>query len=390
MRRPGAWITGTLLALGASLTAGPPTAAAATVSADWPTFKGNNARLGQGPALSLPVKQLWKVHLGGSLYSSPAIQDGLVLLGSSDKHLTALDLSDGKTRWSKTLPDRIWGSAPAIAGGLCYIGCVDGCVHALALADGKEAGRWCGHPHGLMGKADVLSSPLVEGGRLVFGSDDGCIYGAELAGTAVWKAATGDIIHDNAACAVSGTAFIPSQDGKLYALALADGARRWAWAAPKPFNTVPSCANGLVYVGDGDSKVYALDASDGKLRWSFATGGRGIMASPSLGPDHSLVIGSTDHFVYCLDAESGALRWKAKTGDVVLASALITGSLVWLGSFDEKFRALDLKTGEERWSTELEGGVFTSAAASGDKIVVAGRGGDVICLQATAAPAVQP
>ncbi len=377
MRRPGTCITAALLGLGASLWAGP---------AAWPTFKGGNARLGQGPALELPVKQVWKTHLGGSLYSSPAIQDGLVVLGSSDKKVRALDLADGKVRWTSTLSDRVWGSAPAIAGGLCYVGCVDGCVHALALADGREAGRWCGHPHGLMGKADVLSSPLVEGGRLVFGSDDGSIYGEDLAGTAAWKVATGDIVHDNAACAVSGTAFIPSRDGKLYALGLDDGARRWTWAAPKPFNTVPSCANGLVYVGDGDSKVYALDAGTGKVRWSFATGGRGIMASPSLAGDGSLVIGSTDHNVYCLDAASGAPRWQAQTGDVVLASALITGSLVWVGSYDGKFRALDLKTGQEQWSVALEGGVFTSAAVSGDRIVVAGRGGDVVCLQATAVP----
>jgi outer membrane protein assembly factor BamB len=378
VRRPWALIAGPLLALGASLSAGP---------ADWPTFKGGNARLGQGPALELPVKQAWKIHLGGSLYSSPAIQDGLVLLGSSDKHVTALDLASGEVRWTHALPDRVWGCAPAAAGGLCYIGCVDGCVHALALADGKETGRWCGHPHGLMGKADVLSSPLIEGGRLVFGSDDGFVYGADLAGAAVWKVPTGDIIHDNAACALSGTAYIPSRDGKLYALALADGALRWSWAAPKPFNTVPAVAGGLVYVGDGDSKVYALDAATGRPRWSFATGGRGIMASPSLGDDGSLVIGSTDRHVYCLDAASGALRWKTQTGDVVLASALVTGSLAWVGSFDGKFRALDLKTGQERWSTGLDGGIFTSAAASGDRIVVAGRGGDVVCLQATAVQA---
>ena len=382
MRRPWAMIAGALLALGVSLASAQ---GAGTPAADgaWPTFKGGNARLGRGPDLGLPVKQLWKSHLGGSLYSSPAIQDGLVILGSADKHVTALELADGKVRWSHALPDRIWGSAPAVHGNRCYIGCVDGCMRGLALSDGQEHGRWCGQPHGLMGKADVLSSPMIEGARLVFGSDDDFVYGVDLDGGPAWKAATGDILHDNAACAANGTAYIPSRDGKLYALALADGALRWSWAAPKPFNTVPSTDGAAVFVGDCDSRLYALDAATGKPRWAYTAGGRGIISSPSLGADGSVVFGSTDHLVYCLEAASGALRWKAKTGDVVLSSALLTGGLAWIGSYDGKFRALDLRTGEERWSIELDGGVFTSAAVSGDRIVVAGRGGDVICLQAT-------
>ena len=204
MRRPGAWIAGALLALGAAC----PAASAAHPPSHpriGSTFKGDERPA--GPAArpwGLPVKRLLEDSPSWvRLYSSPAIQDGLVLLGSSDKHVAALDLADGKVRWSHALPDRVWGSAPGHRGGglVAYIGCVDGCVHALALADGKETGRWCGHPHGLMGKADVLSSPLVEGGRLVFGSDDDAVYGADLAGTKVWKVPTGDIVHDNAACA---------------------------------------------------------------------------------------------------------------------------------------------------------------------------------------------
>jgi outer membrane protein assembly factor BamB len=364
-----------------SLCAGPAPAG------DWPAFKGGPARAGLGPALGPPVRGLWRVRLKGSLYSSPIIVGGRVLLGSSDKRFYCVGLADGAIEWEHPLSDRVWGSGPAAEGGRAYVGCVDGCVHALSLADGTEVGRWCGHPHGLLGGgADVLSSPLLAGGELVFGSDDQSIYGVALGGGPGWSLRTGGILHDNGACACAGTAYMPSRDGKLYALGLADGAQRWAFQAPKPFNTVPACDGQRVWAGDGDSRLYCLSAASGQPLWSFQTGGKGLMSSPALGGDGSVVFGSSDHQVYCLDAATGALRWRAATGDVVLASPLITGATVWIGSYDGSFRALALADGRELWRSTFDDGVFTAAAASGDRIVVAGRGGELACFVATAVP----
>src|SRR5665213_145282 len=112
----------------------------------WPTFKGDNARTGRGPALRLPISVDWMVHLKGSLYSSPAIADGLVVLGSSDKRVYARDLISGVQRWERILPDRIWGSAPAIQDDRVYIGCVDACVYALSLTAGTVVHSYCAGP----------------------------------------------------------------------------------------------------------------------------------------------------------------------------------------------------------------------------------------------------
>ena len=357
-------------------------------AADWPAFKGDAARSGLAPALEPPVHEAWRVHLKGSLYSSPAVSQGRVLLGSSAKRLYCLDLKDGAMLWAADLPDHVWGSSPAVADGQAFVGCVDGCVHALALADGHEVRRWCGQPHGFFGGGDeVYSAPLVAAGKLVFGSDDQAIYGVDLQGAAAWRVETDGIIHDNGACACGSTAYIPSRDGKLYALALADGAQRWAFSAPKPFNTVPLCDGGTVWAGDGDSRLYCLDAATGAVRWSFLAGKRGLMSSPALGADGTLVFGSTDGSVYGLDGATGQQRWRHKTGDMVLASPLITGAVAWIGSFDGSFRALRLADGHELWRSHLDGGIFTSAAASGDRVLVSGRDGDLACFQATPPPA---
>jgi outer membrane protein assembly factor BamB len=359
----------------------------AALPAAWPCLQGDAARSGRGPALGLPVQELWRAKLDGSLYSSPAVAEGLVVLGSSDRRVSAYDLASGTLRWRQELPDRVWGSGPAIDGGRVFIGCVDGCVHALSLQDGALQASYCAQRKGYFGeRPDVLSSPLVVDGRLFFGSDNHDIYGWDLQGRRdLWRVATGDILHDNSAAACGGRVYFPSRDGALYAMDAADGTLRWRFERKKAFNSIPTCDAQSVYIGNADGAFYALRAEDGVLRWSFQTR-RGIMSSAALGPDGSVVFGSADGKVYSLDAATGRERWSHKTGDLVLASPLITGALVWVGSYDDNFYALDLASGEERYRTKLKGGVFTSAAAAGDKILVAGRDGDLLCLQATPAP----
>jgi eukaryotic-like serine/threonine-protein kinase len=353
----------------------------------WTTFKGGPERRGLGPALTLPVRELWRVDLKGSLYSSPAISDGLVVLGSSNKRMQALDLATGDLRWSQELPDRVWGSGVAVDQGRAFVGCVDGCVHALNLKDGAIVGSYCAQRKGYFGeRPDVLSSPLIVDGRLFFGSDNHDIYGWDLLGRrGLWRFTTKGILHDNSGAVAGGRLFFPSRDGRLYALNAEDGALLWSFERKKAFNTVPAADDQAVYAGNADGGLYSVDQASGALRWSFQAK-RGIMSSPALGPDGSVVFGSADDHVYSLDAVSGALRWKFKAGGVVLASPVITGALAWVGSFDDHFYALDLATGEPRFSLKLKGGIFTSAAVAGDKIVVAGRDGELVCLQATPVP----
>jgi outer membrane protein assembly factor BamB len=359
---------------------------AAPLAADaWPTFKGNNARTGRGAALTLPISVVWIAHLKGQLYSSPVIQDGLVVLGSSAKQVYGFDLADGAQRWDRELPDRVWGSAPAVAGGRVYIGCVDGCVYALSLAGGNLVQNYCAGSDSLFHGGDVLSPMLVEGSRLVFGSDDHSIYGFDLARGTRWSCPTADKLHDNGAAEEAGLVVMASRDANVYGLALSDGQVRWTYHAGGAFNTVPALDAERAYLGCADGRLYALSLSDGRQAWSFDTG-KGIMSSPALAEDGSLVFGSADGSVYCLSASTGALRWSFKTDDYVLGSPLITGGLVWIGSYDGKLYVLDLKTGKKRWSMEIPGGVFAAPAYADGRVLVAGRKGSLVCLKAVVVP----
>jgi outer membrane protein assembly factor BamB len=360
----------------------------------WTAFKGGPERRGLGPSLGLPVRQVWREELDGQLYSSPLIYQGLIILGSSNKVLRAVDLATGTERWRTHLPDRVWGSGPMLdpATHRVYVGCVDGCVHVVDALSGDKLEPFCADRRfalklklKLPRRSDVLSPPLLAEGRLVFGSDDYAIYSYPLSGAEPWRVATGDIVHDNGAAQAQGRVFMPSRDGVLYALSATTGTELWRFNRDKAFNTVPALDAQALYLGNGDGSLYCLDQASGAQRWAFNTS-KGIMSSPALAPDGAVVFGSADKSIYCLEAATGKQRWSFKTGDVVLASPVITGSLVWIGSYDDELYALDLKTGAEAWRTPMKGGVFTSVAVAGDKIVAASRDGELVCLQATPAP----
>jgi outer membrane protein assembly factor BamB len=349
-------------------------------AAEWPLFKGDAARTGRGTPLVPPFAEAWKVRLDGSLYSSPAISGGLVVLGSSAHRVCALDLGTGAARWTATLPGRVWGSSPAVDSGVVCIGATDHCLHLIALADGGLRDAVCEPDPGFMGSASVFSAPLVAGGSVLYGSDDRWVRSRPLSGGASWDVRLGGPIHDNGAACLGKTVVIAAHDGKVYALSLADGSKLWSTPEGRRYNTVPALADGKAFLGNEDGRLYALSLADGSKLWSFKTGDA-VMSSPALSADGRLVFGSSDGSVYCLDAADGRERWSFPTGAYVLASPLISGRLAWVGSFTGDFYALDLDTGAPVWKTSLKGGIFTSAAQAGDRVVVAGRDGDVLCVR---------
>lgn len=58
-------------------------------------------------------------------------------------------------------------------------------------------------------------------------------------------------------------------------------------------------SNNVLYVGSGDNNLYAIAAATGKLVFKFATG-NGVISSPALGVNGTLVFGSVDSNLYVL------------------------------------------------------------------------------------------
>jgi outer membrane protein assembly factor BamB len=104
-----------------------------------------------------------------AFYSSAALTDNLVVVGSRDKRIYALDRKTGAEKWSFLTGGRVDGS-PVVVGGRVYCGSLDGKLYVLELATGNPVGK------PLVLDGPISGSPAVAAGRLLIGTQKGTLY----------------------------------------------------------------------------------------------------------------------------------------------------------------------------------------------------------------------
>ena len=132
---------------------------------------------GNVTCLSPEGKELWtyaEVGNDAMVYSSPAVSEGIAVVGARDRQVHALDVNTGKPAWVfKTKGDV--DSSPAIAGGRVYVGSKDKRLYVLDLKTGESLFEFNA------GKG-IVASPAVAAGVVVVGDNGGTLYCLEPAG----------------------------------------------------------------------------------------------------------------------------------------------------------------------------------------------------------------
>src|SRR5262245_4720153 len=100
--------------------------------------------------------------------SAPAVQDGIVVVGSRSRRVVAFDPTTGNELWSFATKQRI-DSSPVIAGNRVFVGAADGRLYGLDLKDGKELWEY-------QATGGFTGSPAVADGKLVIATDRGVVY----------------------------------------------------------------------------------------------------------------------------------------------------------------------------------------------------------------------
>lgn len=109
---------------------------------------------------------------GRKVKTKPVVVDGLVLLGSNDNFLYALDASDGSQRWTFETGFDV-SSTPTVVDGIAYFGSGDEALYALSASDGTEQGRVT--PGG-----EIYSSPTVVDDTVYVGTSGHTVYAIPL------------------------------------------------------------------------------------------------------------------------------------------------------------------------------------------------------------------
>ena len=99
-------------------------------------------------------------------------------------------------------------------------------------------------------------------------------------------------------------------------------------------------------------------------------------------------MGSLIGKVYCLNAATGAKIWENTTGDLILSSPALSGTNVYIGSWDKKVYGFNAATGQWIYQA-LTADLVSSSPAKFDymdtvKIYVGSDDGSLSCFNAAA------
>jgi outer membrane protein assembly factor BamB len=286
-------ISRSLTVLAACLAVGvvaPPASAGPRADVNWPQFRFDSNRTGFNRfetvlnRTNVPTLQLaWQAQLGMLVdFSSPAVVNGVVYIGSSDGRLWAYPSAGcGQSLcttplWTSTSLAQIIDS-PTVANGVVYVGSQtspssnDGKLNAFSAAGCGQAvcsPLW----QGLAGAQSILeSSPAVGGGMVFVGSFDHRLYAFNGAGCGqatcqpVWTGLTGGTIESTPTVS-KGVVFVGSDDGKIYAFPAAGCGQATcspSWTGDlvgSAFFSSPAVAGGMVFIGS-DHAISAFPAA---------------------------------------------------------------------------------------------------------------------------------
>ncbi len=238
----------------------------------------------------------------GTIVGGAVVSDGVVILGSSDGSVYAVEEEDGILRWAFATGAEVW-SPPTVANGLVYFGSFDQTVYAVDLESGEEVWRFATG-------GGVSGRPLVDGDRVFVGSFDQRLYALDAqTGEPAWS-----------------TPFRGDQ---------------WFWGG--------AASDGAsVYAGTLNGTLYALDRETGAQQWSATVDG--AIVAPPLLLEESIIVATDDGFLGHFRKSDGWGLWSPDLGAKVRAPMEVRGDILYISDMDRMVRAINI---EER---RLRGG----------------------------------
>lgn len=193
----------------------------------------------------------WKWEGGDAIRSRPLVTGEMIVVGTESGDVISVDLA-GKLLW-RFKAKRSVASSPIEHEGLILFGSMDWHVYALEMAHGWKV--WTYRTN-----KPVISSPTIGDGKLFIGSVDGFMYAIDISsGKERWKFETGGQVTSSPAY-IDGAVYFGGIDGKVYCLDGKNGRLRWSFETKGPIPSSPTVQDGIVYIGSMDHHIYALKA----------------------------------------------------------------------------------------------------------------------------------
>lgn len=223
-------------------------------------------------AIDVSGKPLWKTKLSSEILSIPRYFDGKVIVRTGDNHIYGIDAADGRKKWiyERTNPALTLRSSVGVVvdGGAVYAGFAGGKLAAIRADNGKLI--WeatVAQPKGVTEIeriADITSLPFVDGPLLYAVAFQGRIAAIDRKnGQVVWNR---DISSYAGLTAAEGKIYVSHTLGSVYSLDYSNGKTFWRQGALSNRRlSAPLAMGDYIAVGDLEGYVHFLSRDEGKF-----------------------------------------------------------------------------------------------------------------------------
>jgi outer membrane protein assembly factor BamB len=322
---------------------------------DWKQFRGafgaDGVSHSKRPQYS-ELKLKWKYWTGANQSGTPAVADGLLVIGTEDGDLHAVNIHDGTKAWSTLVGPRIMGKgivvcSPMIFDGLVYVGNKAGILSAVHLKTGEI--EWQYQVKGE--KPEIYSSPRGDARGIVFGVVDG--YSGKViclnpkTGKEIW------IAHPRrevgASPAIFGdSVFIPSKDRILYELSFSTGKVLRELPLPGTTHGTPVISLGMAYVVVGSGELVGIDLVTGEKVFEVTPAGDD---KSTLACSGTLLFVPSGRDLIARNPLTGAVEWKFTTNHKI-GPPCVNGDDVIFTTSSGLLQVVD-KSGQEIFKIDL-------------------------------------
>jgi len=352
----------------------------------------------------------WRFTTDEPIFSSPAVVDGTLYLGSGDRRLVALDADSGQLKWEwpGTGP---FESSPAVADGSLYIGLLDRRLVALDTTDGSL--KWqqkLGSP--------IFASPVVADGVVYVTAIADRLYAIDAAsGQIRWVADTKNPMSNSSPAVSQGMVVVGSRirgephltgvwGGSVFFIDAFSGRIQMKYHTLSRIDSSPTISDGVVYIGSRDQRVYALDPTarnwplewptlkmwsyayllgyapyppdPSGLFWHFRADGE-VRTSPAVAGG-MVYFGTTSGTFYALDT-AGQEQWRFDGSAPILSSAAVGNGVVYFGDSQGKLYAMDARNGERLWEFTTGGKISGSPTLANGMVYLTSEDGTLYAFE---------
>ncbi|WMY96670.1 MAG: outer membrane protein assembly factor BamB [Arsenophonus sp.] len=254
-------------------------------------------------------KVVWMTDVAGEAISQPVVSNGLVLTHTSNGVLQALDIKNGKIKWSIHLDNysklSIRGkSAPSIFYGVAIVGSNNGRITAVTLSQGEIL--WQKYINNIDGinkinsLHDINMKPVID---VNIGAVFAIAYNGNLvainlySSQIIWSLNLGSI-HD--ITIDDKTIYLVDQNDSVFAIRKSDGVILWVQNSLLYRNlTAPSIYGNFLVIGDGAGYLYFLNIYNGQLMIKNKLNSSGLLIRPIVA-NNKLLVQAKDGTLYLM------------------------------------------------------------------------------------------